>query len=246
MVINPAALSSDDKKQLQAELAKAGFYTGIVDGDWGPKSAAAFAAAQAARLVGPILPGTDLSDALRAEYARLWALATISPEHRAEVEAEARQLLAGRQRYEGVASSTGVPWYVIGLIHGREASFRFSTHLHNGDPLSARTVHVPAGRPATSQPPFSWAYSAADALTFDHFTAWHDWTLAGMLYKLEGYNGFGPRKHGRPTSYLWSMTAANVGGKYVADGVWDGTAIDREAGCVAVLKALVEAGQVSL
>jgi len=38
----------------------------------------------------------------------------------------------------------------------------FKLHLHNGDPLTARTVNVPKGRPKTGQPPFAWGISAKD------------------------------------------------------------------------------------
>ena len=37
-------------------------------------------------------------------------------------------------RYDQVANATGVPWYVIGIIHEMEGGLNFTTHLHNGDP----------------------------------------------------------------------------------------------------------------
>ena len=62
-----------------------------------------------------------------------------------------------------------MPWYVVGLIHTMESSGNFAAHLHNGDPLSARTTHVPAGRPKAGAPPFTWEESATDALTMQGF-----------------------------------------------------------------------------
>ena len=41
---------------------------------------------------------------------------------------------------------------------------RFDQHLHNGDPLSGRTTHVPPGRPRPASPPFTWEQSAHDAI----------------------------------------------------------------------------------
>ena len=76
---------------------------------------------------------------------------------------------AARARYASVSAQTGVPWWVIGLIHMMEAGQSFRCHLHNGDPLTARTVQVPAGRPKTGQPPFIWEESAADALLVELF-----------------------------------------------------------------------------
>jgi lysozyme family protein len=46
-----------------------------------------------------------------------------------------------------VAGEVGIPWYVVAVIHNMEAGQNLRTHLHNGDSLTARTVHVPAGRP---------------------------------------------------------------------------------------------------
>ncbi len=89
-----------------------------------------------------------------------------------------------------------------------EASQNFTRHLHNGDPLTARTRQVPAGRPRTGNPPFTWEASATDALTLDGFNSWTDWTVAGALFKLERFNGSGYRLyHPQVKSpYLWSFS----------------------------------------
>jgi lysozyme family protein len=73
------------------------------------------------------------------------------------------------------------------------ASLNFNRHLHNGDPLTARTVQVPAGRPKTGEPPFTWEESATDALMLEKLDQWEDWSVPGTLYKLEQYNGWGYR-----------------------------------------------------
>ena len=243
---NPNAASPRDKAAAQELLKSLGLYPGRIDGAWGTKSQAALARWVGQQIAGPILTSKDLDDAKRAEFARLWKLAAPLPEFSVTLEGEADRLLAGRDRYEGVASTTGVPWWVIGLIHGRECSYSFRQHLHNGDPLTARTVHVPAGRPVSGHAPFDWAYSAADALLCDRFTAWHDWSLAGALHKLEGYNGFGYRVRALPSPYLWNMTAIGRPGKFVADGVFDPTATDGQPGCAAILKVLVGRGALNL
>src|SRR5213079_2695454 len=98
------------------------------------------------------------------------------------------KIIANRQRYEQVEQATKVPWYVVAVIHSLEGSLKFTTHLHNGDPLTAKTVHVPKGRPAGT-PPFRWEDSAADALEFDHMTDVKRWTLPVILFELEGFNG---------------------------------------------------------
>lgn len=69
-----------------------------------------------------------------------------------------------RARYESVGNPMGIPWHFIAAIHNLESSRSFLTHLHNGDPLTGRTFHRPPGRPASGNPPFTWEFSAADAL----------------------------------------------------------------------------------
>jgi lysozyme family protein len=114
-----------------------------------------------------------------------------------------------------------MPWALIGVIHAMECGFNFATHLHNGDPLTNRTKHVPAGQPQTGTPPFSWESSAIDALTHEGFNTVTDWSIPHMLYLLEKYNGFGYRKMGKPSPYLWSFSNLYEKGKYVADGRFD-------------------------
>lgn len=190
--------------------------------------------------------------ALKSEYDALFASCVILPDHQghpishAEVEQFATTLLRGESRYQTVQARTDVPWIVIGLIHGMECDFSFSAHLHNGDSLARRTVHVPAGRPLSGSPPFDWADSAEDALHCDAFTAWSDWSAAGICFKLEGYNGFGSRKKGVNTPYLWSGSNHYSKGKYVEDGVWDSDAISKQVGAAVALKFLVDQQTIKL
>jgi hypothetical protein len=125
-----------------------------------------------------------------------------------------------------------------------EASLVFTAHLHNGDPLTARTIHVPSGRPLTGQPPFTWEESATDALSFSHKAEWHDWSIPGILYQLEAYNGFGYRtRHpGVLTPYLWSYSNHYVSGKYVADGTFSASAVSHQCGAAVLLRRMSESG----
>jgi len=185
-----------------------------------------------------------LTPALRQEYQRLFDTCQIAPARQSEVNALAGRLLDARDRYDSVAAPLGLPWCVVGVIHAMEASLGFDRHLHNGDPLSARTVQVPRGRPRDGQPPFTWEESAADALILDGYATWTDWTLPGILFKWESYNGWGYRKH-HPhvlSPYLWSFSNHYQRGKYVADGTWSETAVSRQVGAAAILRRLAELG----
>ncbi len=101
---------------------------------------------------------------LREEYVELYKSCQAHVSKFETIDSSVDKILAHRSQYESVADTLGIPWYFIAAIHNMESSQNFSKHLHNGDPLSARTKHVPAGRPKTGMPPFSWEESAIDAL----------------------------------------------------------------------------------
>jgi len=189
----------------------------------------------------------SLTDDLRQEYQNLFNTCVVNPARLALVNGVVSRIAPGRSRYQAVGDPLGIPWYFIGLVHNLEASLNFNCHLHNGDPLTARTVHVPAGRPPASvgDPPFTWEQSATDALQFQGFANESDWSLPHILYRLEAYNGFGYRRHGVPTPYLWSFSNHYTRGKFVADGVFDADAVSNQCGAAVVLSQMVHSGLVS-
>lgn len=183
-----------------------------------------------------------LTPKLKKEYEDLFASCVIKQSKLPAVAVIRDKIVANRKRYEEVEGITKVPWYVIATIHSLEGSLNFKTHLHNGDPLTAKTVQVPKGRPPGS-PPFRWEVSAVDALTFDNMTSVKKWTLAVILFKLEGFNGFGYRtKHPEVlTPYLWSFSNHYEKGKFVADGKFNANAVSKQCGAAAILKSLSSA-----
>jgi lysozyme family protein len=186
-----------------------------------------------------------LSRLLRQEYQQRFDAAKVFPARQEVVAQSVRKILGNRARYERITKSMTMPWYFLAIIHGMEADFRFDSHLHNGDPLTGRTVRVPAGRPAGGKPPFSWEESAMDALTVNRYDKWNDWSIAGMLVAWERYNGLGYRPHGIHSPYVWACTDLYAKGRYVADGRFDANAESRQCGAVAMLKGLIATGAVS-
>ena len=186
----------------------------------------------------------NLTQSARDEYVQLWQTCTIRPQRAATVDALVDRLVAHKDRYTAASSPHGVPWHVVGLIHLLEASGNFSTHLHNGDPLTGRTVHVPAGRPRKGTPPFTWEESATDAVELK-LRGWTDWSVAGTLYLLERYNGFGYRSRGIHSPYLWSFSGHYSKGKYVQDGKYSPTAVSAQCGAAVLLRRLAERGIVA-
>lgn len=184
-------------------------------------------------------PPPDPSPELTA-YDKKWEAMQILPQHQATVDKDAAEVLKNKATYETVSTPTGVPWYVIGLIDQMEAGGGCDSHLHNGDPLKGRTIHVPAGRPPPPEnPPFTWQQSALDALAYEGFDKIKDWSISGIAGALEKYNGMGYHNKGVPSPYLWSFSNQYTSGKYVADHVYDPNAVSQQAGAMTILKALM-------
>lgn len=177
---------------------------------------------------------------MKMEYQILFDTCLIRPEKYAEVDAVVNRIVAARPKYEAVAGHTGVPWYFIGIVHNMECSGNFNGHLHNGDPLTARTKNVPKGYPKTGMPPFTWEDSALDALKLRSLHKLTSWTVPDMLYQLEGYNGFGYRPRGINSPYLWSYSNHYAKGKYTADGIFDPKAVSKQVGAAVILRRMSE------
>lgn len=175
---------------------------------------------------------------LRSYYLTKWNNMVITRPQ--AVNAAAHKVIAGMARYKDLEKQTGIPWKFIGICHLRESDCNFHTHLHNGDPLSSRTYHVPAGRPLRGSPPFTFEESALDALTYEGFTRIQDWSIEQMAFSFEQYNGWGYRYKGIPSAYVWSGSNQYTSGKYVSDGVFDPNAVDVQLGCMPVLKAICD------
>lgn len=189
-----------------------------------------------------------LTEPLRQEYEQLFESCDILSKREAEVERSVDRLLSHRDRYQTVTERRGVPWHFVALVHSMESGCSFRCHLHNGDPLTVRTVQVPAGRPKHGTPPFDWEVSAADAMALKRLDGDTDWSLAGTLYQLERYNGWGYRMyHSHVLSpYLWSFSTHYTSGRYVADGRWSDSAVSRQCGAAVMLRRLVERGETDL
>jgi lysozyme family protein len=170
--------------------------------------------------------------------ASRWEAARVRPEKIHFAQAIAAQITRNRSRYEAVSRATGVPWQVIGAIHSLEADLDFRTNLANGDPLTARTRHVPAGRPPTGKPPFDWSDAASDALTFDHMgdRSWK--SIGNWLQNAELYNGPFYENHDLVSPYIHSWDTLYVRGKIIADGHFSATAVSAQCGVVPILKFL--------
>jgi lysozyme family protein len=183
-----------------------------------------------------------LTKTVAKEYVDLWRSCVIRPVRVAEVDGIVDRIVAHKDRYRKAGRPHGVPWHVVAVIHMLEGSGDFATHLHNGDPLRARTVHVPRGRPKTGSPPFMWEESAADALEFDGLGRWKNWSLEGTLFALERFNGFGYRPKKIHSPYLWSFSNQYSKGKFIGDNLFSPTAVSQQCGAAVLLRRMVARG----
>ena len=72
--------------------------------------------------------------ALKVANAHRWQVAKIAPKRQAEVNAIAVRLAApaAKARYQAIEATTGVPWFVVAVIHEREAGGRWDRQLGQG------------------------------------------------------------------------------------------------------------------
>jgi len=183
---------------------------------------------------------------LKNEYKRLFRECKIKKDKLDLIDREINLILAHKDRYLSVAHKVGIPWYLIAIIHTMESGGNFHRHLHNGDPLTARTVHIPRNRPIKGNPPFSWEESAIDALKMMRLDRVREWNLARILYEMERYNGWGYRIHHINSPYLWSCSSCYKSGKYVSDGIFDRDAVSKQCGGAVLLKRMQERGVINL
>ena len=190
---------------------------------------------------GSAMPTVRLTDALSNEYQRLFETIEYTPNVSA-ANYPARFLDHHHDTYHEAAGEVGVPWTFVGLVHWMESGANFERHLHNGDPLNARTKHVPAGRPRKGTPPFEWKDSAVDALRGHRYAEELPRSIPRFLWWLERYNGWGYRLYHPETlsPYLWAGSKHYKAGKYGSDGVWNPTLRSAQTGAAVILRRYFE------
>jgi lysozyme family protein len=183
-------------------------------------------------------------DSVQLQTTR-WNGAKLKPSYEISVNKAVMLYLRTKDRYEAVAKmrGDGVPAPVIFALHYRESDNSFKCHLHEGSSLLHRTRFVPKGRLLPpKEPPYTWEESAKDAI-YDCDKLQGPWSdVTWSLDRVEHYNGWGYRKLGVPSPYLWSGTSIYTAGKYVSDGHYNSNAIDQQLGCAAILLRMKEKG----
>ena len=182
----------------------------------------------------------------KTHHEKLWDSVEIKGSQVFRIDKRIAQYIENKDRYVAIEKmrSGGVPSAVIFTLHGRESTWSFKKHLHEGSPLTDRTKWIPKGRPKA--PPgngsvYTFEESAEDVLYKLKDLESVDWIKCNnALYTIEKYNGLGYLKYHKDvlSPYLWSGTNHYIGGKYVADGRFSKTAVDRQLGTCAILKRM--------
>jgi lysozyme family protein len=183
------------------------------------------------------------------DYKALFNSMKITPEKIPDVLDRAYYIKLNKSDYVVVESATQIPWYIVGIIHSMECDLNFEENLLNGDPLTARTVNVPKGRPFSGTPPFSWTDAAIDALSKSALwvpTRGTNWTTLEALEFMERYNGLGYAQRGINSPYLWSFTNLYTKGLFVSDNKFDPDAVSNQVGAAALLRVMSIKGYITL
>lgn len=185
------------------------------------------------------MPGLTNTQLTVLNEAR-WQKCQILPNRELEVEKVAAALCAPKAKaiYQQISQLTKVPWFIIAVIHEREASQNFNDSIAQGDPWNAVSTHDPKG----IGPFKSFVDAAVFSLTrcAPYAAKWTDWSAGGALTLLELYNGTGYENyHNEASPYDWGATNIEQEGKYIADGKWSATVWDTQLGCAAMLKGMM-------
>jgi lysozyme family protein len=180
------------------------------------------------------------------DYLKRYKEAQIREEKEPEINWALKRIKETMDMYAVVSKITNVPEPIIAVIHMRESSFDINSHLHNGDPLTARTKQVPKGRPIkepVNGKSYTWLESAVDALEYESNAIGIEmrsyvWDIVNSLFFLERFNGMGYRNRSITSPYLWSFTDQYTMGKFSHDGVYSPSLVDRQPGCCAILKKM--------
>jgi lysozyme family protein len=150
----------------------------------------------------PATSGSTSRDSIKSDSGDLFQHMIVDPNRVADINKIVDRIVAARDHYEPVQTATGIPWFIVGILHQLESGGDFAVHL-NGDPLSARTVNVPAGRPANGDPPFLWKDSAIDLLKLSFGPTADFSTIGDIFYEIERYNGLAYRRRNARSPYVW-------------------------------------------
>lgn len=180
------------------------------------------------------------------KHEKLWDSAEIKASQVFRIDKAISLYTENKKRYENIEKMRkgGVPAAVVFVLHGRESTWSWRKHLHEGSPLTGKTKWMPKGRPKS--PPangntYTFEESAEDVLYKLKNLESKDWTKCNdSLYNIEAYNGWGYKFRNLNSPYLWSGTNHYSKGKFIRDGVFSRSTVDQQLGTATILLRMVD------
>lgn len=187
------------------------------------------------------------------QQAARWKHGSIDPRHTIALD----QLIVRYTRTQSTYLTiermrpNGVPAPVcFGLLY-RESNNDMTKSPAQGDPLTHKSRNVPRNRIPGVNPPYTFLQSAEDSyysMDLDHLQT-RNWSEVGALFDaVENFNGGGYRARGVTSPYVWNGVKGPkeynyyIQGKYIADGQWSSTFVDKQLGVAAILMRMKERG----
>lgn len=181
-------------------------------------------------------------------HEKLWDTAEIKASQVFRIDKSISLYLESEKRYKSIEKmrNGGVPAAIVFVLHGRESTWNWNKHLHEGSPLTNKTRNIPKNRP--NFPPanghtYTFEESAEDALYKLKDLESINWSRCDdALFTIEKYNGLGyfwkkPRVN---SPYLWSGTNHYTKGKYTRDRYYDPNFVDKQLGTCAILLRMAD------
>ncbi len=163
---------------------------------------------------------------IEREYSALWLTAAIDKDTEMQARSWARTALSARPLYDPISKGTGVPWFIVAILHKLQCNGDIGRRLADGLPRREGTFEQDA-------------IAAIKASEIGGHVSWPFWRI---LWAMEKFNGadFGYRAHGIHSPYLWAGTSAYETGVFVQPGVFSRTIPARwRLGAAVLLRALV-------
>ena len=197
------------------------------------------------------MPGNFQLNVLKPHYEQLFASCQLRKSWLDRIGIVAQTIVSRRSQYDQVERQTAVPWWFVGILHYRELNFR-DAHLHNGDPLNARTVNAPVGHPQALPANghyYTFVESAIDALRLKSLDKIPDRSLGAWLWSFDYWHDFDYAKRGINSERLWNGTnhfgSGNNLGKCLPNGLFDLNATSDQAGAGAIVWYLYHKGMLN-
>lgn len=172
---------------------------------------------------------------LRDEYLRNWNRAKINDSDKGKVARGLDIVRPHIEKYNEVASHIDCNIHALICSHYREAGCDFDRQILNGQAWDMKTTIVPKG-----EGPFE-SFEVSCKRGFDIKPKMeHENNIIDILHFLERWNGWGYRRRGVWSPYLWSYTNLYVKGYYTSDGKFSMNAVNRQLGCASLLIAILE------